>query len=320
MSVTSRSTATRIVAAFACAFTALAATACSSSEESASNFTSVPSSSEAAATSEATTTEAEIIERSAEDFKRAELGAVWYELAFGDGARECLIKPDQNFLSCEVQFNGVIPPMEMNDTSGVFADDDPDTIDYEEGLGFKAVYDVTSHPIDTDRVLNAGETVVIDGATFTLAKDGTARVERDDHWFEVDTEGQYSSDRFDPDNPPAPTSAESKPEPSEAPAPQQQTVSDAEKYADLIAPGDTFCTTFPYNGGVYVVSSSSGNCTGVDLLQEFVSTPITTPGHTDLYYDRGGVLWHCGYAGSGAGYCEPQAGGGGVIGRGTAAR
>ena len=43
-----------------------------------------------------------------------------------------------------------------------------------------------------------GQKVTAGDYTFEHVHDGTMRVERAGHWFEVSPQGQYSSDRFTP--------------------------------------------------------------------------------------------------------------------------
>lgn len=314
-----------MAAIFACATVAATSACTSDSSDSSSSFTSVSTTgSESTISSEMTTTsEAAVVERSADDFQVSGTNFPAFSVEFAGNPTRCVALPKTGsdvYFDCEVELSGTIPP--INSDPAPQLGGTVDVIMFLNPDGFITTYDVGGgEGTPKAGTLAKNERVEAGGFTFEYSKDGTIRVEKGNRWFELDPDGQYSSDRFDPKNAPSPTTKpESQATPAE-PAQEEQTVSDAEKYADLIAPGETFCTTFPYNGGVYVVSArDGGQCNGIDLLQEFVNTPITNPGQTDLYYDRGGSLWHCGYAGSGAGYCEPHGGGGGVIGRGRPAR
>lgn len=261
-------------------------------------------------------------ERSSDEFKVQSAGNPAYSIEFAGNDTRCVVYPNNGsngYFDCEVSLGGTMPPVDLDPAPDLY--DGVDIIMYEDGTGFVTTYDVGGgEGTPKTGTLAAGEQVQVADFTFTAGTDGTARVERDGHWFEVDNRGQYSSDRFDPANA-APASAQSKPaaDPTTA-AKQELSLNDAQKYSDMIAPGDSFCTTFPYNGGVYVVSATNpGDCSAAGVLQEFVSIPITTPGQTNQTLTAGGQEWRCGYAGSGAGYCE-AADGSSVIGRGGPAR
>ena len=57
---------------------------------------------------------------------------------------------------------------------------------------------ISDQPVarELDVMVSTGEQVTIAEYTFTQFANGTARVEREGHWFEVDQVGQFSSDRF----------------------------------------------------------------------------------------------------------------------------
>lgn len=314
-----------IAAIFACAAVTATSACTSDSSDSSSTFTSVSAtSSESTTSSEATTaSEAAVVERSADDFQVSGTNFPAFSVEFAGNPTRCVAFPktgSELYFDCKVELSGTIPPIDSDPAPQLGGT--VDVIMFLNPDGFITTYDVGGgEGTPKAGTLAKNERVDAGGFIFEYSKDGTIRVEKGNRWFELDPDGQYSSHRFDPKNSTSPTT---KPEPQATPAQpaqNEQTVSNAEKYADLIAPGETFCTTFPYNGGVYVVSARDGKtCIGVDLLEEFVNTPILAPGKTDIDYDYGGSLWHCGYGGSGAGYCEPQGREGGVIGRGTPVR
>lgn len=321
------STCRAVAAILACATIAATSACTSDSPDSSTTFTSVSTTSgESSTSSQATpTSENAVVERSAEDFQVPGTNSPAFSVEFAGNPTLCVAYPkngSNDYFDCDVELSGTIPPIDSDPAPQLGST--VDVIMFMNPDGFITTYDIGGgEGTPKAGTLAKNERVEAGGFTFEYSKDGTIRVERGKQWFELDPDGQYSSHRFDPKDPPTTqTKAETQKTQNQA-AEKKQTASDAEKYADLIAPDETFCTTFPYNGGVYVVSArSDGQCDGIDLLEEFVNTPITVPGQTDMYYDYGGSVWHCGYAGSGAGYCEPHGGssGGGVVGRGSPAR
>lgn len=209
-------------------------------------------------------------------------------MGFGSSRSRCVVNPGKELLFCVVELSGTMPPYE-----GVLPQHgrDPDAIVYSTAdQRFVAGIDESGDTAAAVDTLHPGENVTIGEVAMFRKKDGTTRVETGDHWFEVSPSGQYSSDTFDP--------AGAKP-PEAAP---QQAESDAVKYADLVAPGDTFCGTIPTQDGKYVVSinSPSGCALGIKFLTMFVNEPD----FNDHQYFNDHIPWNCRYAGSGAAVCD----------------
>ena len=97
------------------------------------------------------------------------------------------------YFDCSVELAGDIPPLDLDNSQGTAAD----MLMWDPATGFITTHDVGGGEGTPPAVnLAPGETVAIAGYTFTQLADGTARVERENHWFEVSPDGQYSSDRF----------------------------------------------------------------------------------------------------------------------------
>ena len=97
------------------------------------------------------------------------------------------------YFDCSVELDGDIPPLDLDNGQGSATD----MLMWDPAVGFISTHDVGGGEGTPPAVnLAPGETVAIAGYTFTQLADGTARVERENHWFEVSPDGQYSSDRF----------------------------------------------------------------------------------------------------------------------------
>lgn len=97
------------------------------------------------------------------------------------------------YFDCNVELTGNVPPLDIDHGIG----GSTDVFLWDPAIGFAATHDVgggEGHPPAVK--LHPGEQVTIAEYTFTQFANGTARVEREGHWFEVDPAGQFSSDRF----------------------------------------------------------------------------------------------------------------------------
>ena len=137
------------------------------------------------------------------------------------------------------------------------------TVWFEEGGNACAMYTALQ-----DTALPApGEKVSFGEFNLFHFADGTIRVEGPDnlrvanpkyadarYWLELAPNGQYSSHRFDPANPPAPIT------------------DPAAHFAPFVEPGMTYCNYFRAKSGTYVVSASDpdGCHPAPSLIQRFV--------------------------------------------------
>lgn len=185
--------------ALATAFVAsLALSACSISDdiqEPELNESSVEAS--AQATEAVRATEAALIERDPADFTEGgEYPA--YVVEF-DSQTTCSYFPaggdGDGYLGCKIAPAGQVPPLDIDNSQGT----PPDRLMWVPEIGFATTHDVgggDAQPVGD--VLNPGEKVTISYYTFTHEADGTIRGERDNSWFEISPDGQYSSDHFTP--------------------------------------------------------------------------------------------------------------------------
>ena len=101
--------------------------------------------------------------------------------------------PEDAYFDCHVELTGNIPPLDID--NGI--DADPAALLWDPSIGFVAAHNLGgSEGVPPGVKLHPGEQVTIAEYTFTQFANGTARVEREGHWFEVDPTGQFSSDRF----------------------------------------------------------------------------------------------------------------------------
>ncbi|OFT71492.1 hypothetical protein HMPREF3145_03210 [Corynebacterium sp. HMSC05C01] len=180
-------------AALASAFVAsLALSACSTSDdvqEAELNESSVDPSAQA--------TEAALVERDPADFTEGgEYPA--YVVEF-DSKTTCSYFPaggdDDGYLGCVIAPAGQMPPLDIDNSQGTPVD----RLMWVSEIGFATTHDVgggDAQPVGD--VLHPGEQVTISYYTFTHGADGTIRGERDNSWFEISPDGQYSSDHFTP--------------------------------------------------------------------------------------------------------------------------
>lgn len=97
------------------------------------------------------------------------------------------------YFDCNVELTGNVPPLDIDHGIG----GSTDVFLWDPAIGFAATHDVGGgEGVPPAVKLHPGEQVTIAKYTFTQFANGTARVEREGHWFEVDPTGQFSSDRF----------------------------------------------------------------------------------------------------------------------------
>ena len=97
------------------------------------------------------------------------------------------------YFDCTVELTGNVPPLDIDHGIG----GSTDVFLWDPVIGFAATHDVGGgEGVPPAVKLHPGEQVTIAEYTFTQFANGTARVEREGHWFEVDQVGQFSSDRF----------------------------------------------------------------------------------------------------------------------------
>lgn len=196
----------RALATLACAtLTVLSATACTgadSTDQAQQNELAEPTLSAAPTDQPDTTEQPEettesapaLTERNPEDFVVDGAYKHMYAIVFGDTFNRCVVKPAEYF-GCNAEFTGTLPP---NETDVALNEGPADYISFRDGEGFE-----TTKVLGTDgpthyETLNPNERVTLGEYTFTINADGTARGERDGHWFELTSSGQYSSPRFTP--------------------------------------------------------------------------------------------------------------------------
>lgn len=196
----------RAVATLACAtLTVLSATACTgadSTDQAQQNELAEPTLSAAPTDQPDTTEQPEettesapaLTERNPEDFVVDGAYKHMYAIVFGDTFNRCVVKPAEYF-GCNAEFAGTLPP---NETDVALNEGPADYISFDDGEGF-----VTTKVLGTDgpthyEALNPNEQVALGEYTFTIYADGTVHGERDGHWFELTSSGQYSSPRFTP--------------------------------------------------------------------------------------------------------------------------
>lgn len=252
----------------------VSATACANDEDTVPEPTISAASSTATtdATTTATTTSAtettttsttespKMVERSANEFAVPGAYHEMYAIALQEDDASCVYKPGDYF-GCDVNFRGVLPPDE-DPTEG--AAGPVDYVGYLDDRFYTSVQLADDGP-GTYTPLNPGEFVEIGNVTFTRNHDGSVRVVTGSHWFEIDADGQYSSDSFDPAA-------------ADAPAPQA-------------ASGPTVCGTFDYSGRPFVVEASDASLCSAGFMaaQGMTLEPSSRPRE----YELEGISFYC---------------------------
>ena len=169
----------------------------------------------------------------------------------------------------------------MRDVHGDF----PCFVHTAAGYGFVVVDSSLDMLLQDTAILAPGEKVSFGEFDLFHFADGTIRVEGPDnlrvanskyadarYWLELAPNGQYSSHRFDPANPPAPIT------------------DPAAHFAPFVEPGMTYCNYFRAKSGTYVVSASDpdGCHPAPSLIHRFVyedhEETATYVGRPDTWY------------------------------------
>lgn len=228
-------------------------------------------------TASTTTSEApKMVERQAGEFLVPGAYHEMYAVALQENDANCVYKPGDYF-GCNVAFQGVLPP-------------DEQPIDYASGpvdyIGYRDDKFYTSVKLGGDGPgafypLNPGEFVEIGNVTFTRHHDGSVRVVTGSHWFEIDTQGQYSSDSFDPAGGGAST---------------QQA-----------AAGPSSCPGFDYSGRPFVVEATDASLcgAGVQAVQGMTLEASSLPRE----YLIDGIAFRCEDKGGEHSVCTADTGG-----------
>lgn len=261
------------------------ATACANGGDAVPEPTiSAPSTSEvtteaATTTSEASTTTSEapkVVERQASEFLVPGAYHEMYAIALKEDDAQCVYKPG-NYFGCNVVFQGVLPPDESpyDFTSGPV-----DYIGYLDDKFYTSVLVAGDGPA-TYYPLNPGEFVEIGNVTFTRHHDGSVRVVTGSHWFEIDADGQYSSDSFDP--------------------------AGSGATAEQAAAGPTSCGGFDYSGRPFVVEATDASLcgAGVQAAQGMTLEPSSLPRE----YLIDGIAFRCEDKGGMHSVCTADTGG-----------
>ncbi|MEH0146828.1 hypothetical protein V6D40_04015 [Corynebacterium sp. Q4381] len=276
-----------VIAAASCAVL-LGATACAGGQDAVPEPTidAAPAATRSAETSATTATSAttettadapKMLERSANEFEVPGAYHEMYAVALKEDDATCVYKPG-NYFGCEVNFQGVLPPDEQpyEFTSGPvdyvgFLDDKFYTSVLVGGGDGPGVY----HP------LNPGEFVEIGNVTFTRNHDASVRVTTGSHWFEIDADGQYSSDSFDP---------------AAGGASTQE-----------VAAGPATCETFDYSGRLFVVEATDASlcAAGSQAAQGMTREPSSLPRE----YEIDGISFTCEDKGGERSVCTASTGG-----------
>ena len=185
---------------------------------------------------------------------------------------------------CVFDFQGTVPPFDSD--VNLKAGDSTNKVHPAPGIGFIVSESSIDSLLEDTAVLASGEKVTFGEYELAHLADGTIRAEGPDtlskrdpqyadtcYWFELSPDGQYSSHRFDPANPPEPIA------------------DPASHFAAAIKPKMTYCNYFPAKGGTFVVSATNpADCLGgTSVVQRFVyednDDTATYPGN--------GVTWYC---------------------------
>ena len=109
----------------------------------------------------------------------------------------CVYYAGGGYFSCDLALAGALPPLDPD--YGAPAGQHPDVIMWGDGRGFAVTHSTGGgEGMPEAAQLFPGQKVTAGDYTFEHRHDGTVRVERAGHWFELSPQGQYSSDRFTP--------------------------------------------------------------------------------------------------------------------------
>lgn len=178
----------RPLAAAACA-AALVLAGCSDTSPNAAD-TELPEPSLAAP---AEPSEFKLKERDPKDFYDEEFDT--YAVAFSprQGPDNACVYFEKGYFDCIMAMSGNLPPLDIDPgIEGQYA------VLWEDDKGFTVTRSIDAgEGFPETEWLRPGETVTI--GPYTFSSTDVYRVERGEHWFELGLDGQYSSDRFAPE-------------------------------------------------------------------------------------------------------------------------
>ena len=268
-----------VILAASCAVL-LGATACAGDQNTVPEPTMDAADTQASTTQTSATTTSEeapqLTERSANEFEVPGAYHEMYAIALKEDDAACVYKPG-NYFGCQVNFQGVLPPDEQ---PLEYINGPVDYIGYLDDKFYTSVQAGGDGP-GIYHPLNPGEFVEIGNVTFTRNHDGSVRVTTGSHWFEIDKDGQYSSDSFDP---------------AAGSASTQQA-----------AAGPTTCETFDYSGRPFVVEASDASlcAAGSQAVQGMTREASSRP----RQYDIDGISFSCEDKGGERSVCTASTGG-----------
>lgn len=141
---------------------------------------------------------APMVERDPADFTEAEPTDPFaaYAITLSPG-NMCVYYAGGGYFSCDLALAGALPPLDPD--YGAPAGQHPDVIMWGDDRGFAVTHSTGGGEGTPEAAqLFPGQNVTAGDYTFHHLPDGTVRVERGEHWFQVSPQGQYSSDRFTP--------------------------------------------------------------------------------------------------------------------------
>lgn len=141
---------------------------------------------------------APLVARNPADFTEADPSDPFaaYALTLSPG-NVCMYYAGGGYFSCTLALQGQLPPLDPD--YGAPAGQHPDGVMWGDDRGFAVTHETGGgEGMPEPAQLYPGQMVTAGDYTFEHRADGTVRVSRGEHWFEVSPQGQYASDRFTP--------------------------------------------------------------------------------------------------------------------------